>query len=189
MSSSSAFTVTGSSGSGGSLVFLTSSTASSSAEIDFNGIFSAAYNQYLVLFSNLVMSTQTNFYMQVGTGPTPTWVTAGSYYYTTGNGGGGLTPVTDGAATAFRPVYDTSVNISASGNVNGHMIISGANATSNIFSYISEISYVNGSNNTGAAMCLGSGYIGAATYTSFRVYPTAGSITSGKISVYGFANS
>jgi hypothetical protein len=176
----------------GSLIFLTSATAASSATLVFTALFSATYNSYVFLFENIVpASTNTILYCQMGFGAGPTYVTTGYNWNNscfvstsslitfaasdtqallTNNSGSFLLPTTAGAGYCGRLTI-CGTNGSASfvnGYSQGVFMTAAVDVANNMSTF-----YLPTSN----------------TYTSIKFYMSSGNIASGKISVYGIANS
>jgi len=186
----SAFTVSGA-GAGG-LIFLTSATASSSATLDFSQVFSSNYNSYMADITNLLPATDgATLQVLLGTGATPTWVNTGYMWSTMSNvpsnnvkGAGSNSDTSASIGLAFGTFGASNAGAGLSGNVS----ILGTNGTSQVMQGQSNLSFIN-NNSSGYTIATSGFYLPSATYTSLRFLFSAGNITSGKIVIYGIANS
>lgn len=180
--------------SSGSLVYLATATASASATLEFNGLFSSSYDSYLFVFKNILpATTNTILQCQVGTGGGPTYTTTGYDYEGILQIGTGSGPFTgDNVAQAIlNGKGGSSVSgISNSGvGLNGNMILVGPNSASSNCAATGSFSY---SRNSDSVLALSFPVWlqnASATYTAIKFYMDSGNITSGKIIMYGIKNS
>lgn len=157
-------------GGGGSLVFLSSATASASATIDFSNVFDSTYIAYVVYFYNVAPSIDSSqIFGRVGTGATPTWATT-SYS-------------TEGAAGAQMTL--TEFCGSAAGENSGGIInIFNPSDTSNYTQVSTNVSWA-GTNGRSTGWTKGSNYMVTTAVTSFRFYYSTGNISTGIFKLYG----
>src|ERR1700678_2530709 len=115
--------------------YITSATASNSATLNFDALFSSTYSQYMFVFNNLIPATnEVYFSANLGTGGTPTWVTSGysSNQYVTNYNATATTGSNTGGATGAITCTTTgnSYNIYSTatfGGVSGYMYLNGTN--------------------------------------------------------------
>jgi hypothetical protein len=148
--------------------------------ININGVFSATYDNYRLMFNKIKYSGASNLRIQMGT-------TATGYYYTELSGSG--TYATASTLALSNGSNADSYFTGIVGNTNG------ANGWVEVFSpYLSELTTLNsiGSDNRtdGAGPRNSSGFLNNTTsYTSLTVLPNSGqSISSGTIRIYGYNN-
>lgn len=161
---------------GGSYVWLSSQTASSSATLDFSGLDTSTYKNFILILRNVIPATDNvNFYLRVGTGAGPTYQTTGYV-----NVGGGttlaITMQQSDFATLFQVGNDANLGIS------GSIIISsldGADfkmATGNMTARNTSVLHFGAVN----------GYWATTTaITALRVMFSSGNIASGTVDLYG----
>jgi len=176
-------------GGGGALTFINSATASGSATLDFAACFSATYNNYLVLFMNVVPATDgTTLGVQLGTGAGPTWISANYLWNSHNTSNVSTNSSSDSVINVIGSNATYAVNNGAGGGVNGSLWVSGANGTSKIVYTTSNVSFLI----TGGALPVGSfnvGYQAAALFTSLRFLFSSGNIATGTIAIYGVSPS
>lgn len=169
----------------GGLVLLATVSASASASVEFANNFSATYNDYLILYDNVVHAT-TNTIMEalVGYGGTPTYSSSG---YTAQQLNASSTTV---GATAGPTTYiGVSNNTfgSASLGTAGSIEILGANNTSNFVVFNNRNTYVSYSSSNIAAWLSNVGWSTSGNaMTSIKFLISSGNITTGNFYLYGY---
>lgn len=173
---------------GSEWTLLNTQTASASAQLDFTGIDSTKYEQFLIVVNDLVLSTTAELGLRAGTSTGPTWDTAANYdSYVTWAGG------TSGAGSDSRAFvsatsdlrFGTASSISSpSGKpLNGQATLVGLASGANMRVTLGMTDCDGGS---GLIQCLFSGVHNVTTaITGLRLYPSAGTITRGKAMLYG----
>jgi len=164
---------------GGGLVYISRQTASSSATIDFDSVFTSTYNSYLCIIEDLTGSTNANLNLQYKYS-TNTIQTTGYYSFVTQtnyNGSASNQGVNNGSAInilygALSANFSSATMLMTPGNVNGQLGISGTGYAANVV----------GNANFGGANS------NSQTYTGFRLSPSTGNLT-GSVTLYGLAKS
>lgn len=165
---------------GGSLTLIASATASNSATVDFANNITSTYDNYLLVWENVVIATTAQtLILRVGTGATPTWqatsysnaVTAGSAFGATAIG---LSKISD---------YSNTANRSGTGSA----IINNVNNASNDKT-LSGISGYWGQAGADVAVGIAGRWQAATVVTSIRYLTSSGNITSGVFKLYGLKN-
>ncbi len=187
----SAFTVGGATISGGALVYLGTQTANSSGFLQFFNLFSNTYNQYVFMFNNILPATNnTQLYCQLGTGATPTYVTA-NYQWSCFIAGAGTSASTYNNSDA-QAVLNNNGGLyglsNTNANMSGYMQVTGTNGTSQIATASGEYTY-NSANGPAIWATIPSWAQPAAVFTAIKFYMSSGNIASGSISMYGVASS
>jgi hypothetical protein len=184
-------TIASSATGGGGLTWLATATASNSATLEFNALFSATYDNYLFVLDRLIPATDAVFlYSQMGTGAGPTYATTGYYWNTVASVQGSQYPVygsNDAQCVYGRNSGGAYYIKNAAPGYSGILKVSGTNASSNPAMGTGTSAYADSSpsvvnNVTGW-------WIAAATYTAIKFYMSSGNITSGTIRMYGMQNS
>jgi len=183
-------TPTWSTPSAGAMTLISTLTASSSADLHWTGL--SGYNNYLLIFDNLqISSANAKIYMQVGTGAGPTYLTSNYGQSILYQSAGGANTI---QGTGYGYLTLTPAGISASGAFTGDTAGVNGSATLNGFltqyfslegvaqyASLSQASQINSSGG-------GVQYSTSGPYTAFKMYPTAGNITSGTASLYGISS-
>lgn len=182
---------------GTKVVLISSATPSNAATVDFNGVFTSAYDFYLIELNAVLPASNANLLVRVGAGATPTYDT-GSNYCWTGIGlvtTGPTVTIANGAygATSANITYsngDSKVTASGKGVFGQVMIFGPTGAASNNFYGTYQTSFLLASGtpdfqNTNG----GFNNIAQDTYTSIRFYFSTGNIASGTLRLYGIKNS
>jgi hypothetical protein len=169
----------------GAFNLISTQTASAAATISFTGL--STYNQYMIVFQNLVPDTTgTSLYMRIGTGATPTYVTSG--YCQTGvfTDSYGTSPSSydDPSGGSFNLSASTAITTGALQGTSGFATISGC--VSNYLQITGQISVANVIARNGAYSFTGL-QTSSRTITAIRVYFSSGNIT-GKVSLYGLSS-
>jgi|21_taG_2_1085346.scaffolds.fasta_scaffold85923_1 hypothetical protein len=178
--------------SGGAWEFITSSTASNSATIDFTGL-SNTYDRYVVQMSELVPSVDNgSLYVRFGTGGSPTYVTSSNYcavVRTSANIG----PWADSQNTNTDHI-NLSMGIAQFGtatgeHMNGEIILAGC-ASASLHTSI-KFDLWGGMNSSSSSVSnSGSGILRETTaVTAIRIYLHNGNIASGYFRLYGLVKS
>lgn len=177
--------------SGGDWVLLSTATASASSTIDFTGI-TSAYSMCVIVYENVVASINGSLiFLRVGTGGGPTYQTGASDYawgfsgfYLSGTATG-TTATTTGDGDDDHIRVGTADNTVAAGNSFGRIYISNpSNAT-----LYKDIQFTSTYVVTGTPLYVwisGEGYYKSATaVTALRLYPDAGTFTTGNFYLFG----
>jgi hypothetical protein len=155
--------------SGGVVTIGTSNTS-----VTVSGAFSSTYDNYKIIVSGGTSSAQVALKFELGG-------SAGSYY-----------------GTYIYATYATATPLSATINAQASMIYAGG-ADLNVLNmnlelqnpFLAKITNIQAlmvgwGNNRGTAVC---DHEVASSFTSFRIFPDSGNISSGQIRVYGYRNS
>lgn len=181
-------------GTGGNLYagwdLITTSTASSSATIDFTGL-SSTYKNYCVVFYDVIPATNsTTFRVRVGTGGTPTYDTGNNYGWsyayrqgttTVGGSIGGNGAFTDNAVSLGNNTLSNNANRPISGRL---WLYNPSQSTT--YHYMDSVfNYQNDS----AALITGVDEMGVykstTAITALRFFMASGNISSGTFQLYG----
>lgn len=166
----------------GAMRLLDSQTASSSAQLDFNGIITSTYDSYLIKFDGLTPATSGDrFYLRVSTDGGSTFVTTNTYTWggTRSNSGG---VVADGvAATSAIGLGGNQDNTTSTPGFSGHLYIENGGSGSKKVTFVGHtFTYDGGMNSNSFA-----GFWDSTTaIDSFRIFNGAGNF-SGTIRCYG----
>ena len=178
---------------GGSLVHITTVTASNSASIDIASTLTDTYNSYFVTFANLLpASNNTEFVMLFSTDNGSSFVTGSAYvynikhFYTGPSGDGNSESTGDSSIRLALAVSSTA----ADGGLSGYMYIHSP-TNSAVRTHVNFASFMKmGDGSNTAASLVGGGYVGSATDDdAFQIKNESGNITSGTVRVYGIENS
>lgn len=185
----------GGGGGAGSWTLVEEITASDSATVDFEGI-DDTYDIYMVEYDTVIPATDATYlYLQVGTGPTPTYVSAGGSYKFNNEVMSSTNTtsyrVSSTSATEIRCMatsvggFGTDTGETAHGSI---IVYNPANAT--LFTVTKHfLSFISSSSSN---ICTGYGsglYNSATAVTALRLYMSTGNITSGTFKLYGKAKS
>lgn len=160
----------------GSIIWISTGTASSSATLDFSGLDTATYKNFLMVFRNIIPATDNvNFYLRVGTGAGPTYQATG---YT--NVGGASTVAITMQQNDFTSLFQ--VGNDANLGICGSVLISALDGA--------DLKMATGDltarNTTLLQIGFIDGYWGTATaITALRVMFSSGNIASGSVDLYG----
>jgi len=167
---------------GGDLTLISETTYSASSAHSVNDVFSATYDNYLILINVNSASTGADLQMRLRVSGSDN--SNSDYYW--GNYGINMTSTafdsanSNGTATSWRIGYSDDTN--------------GSTATINMRNpYLSLVTAFNNSymaieDNNGYPYHGGGRTSVTTSYTGFTIFPTSGNIT-GKVRVYGYANS
>lgn len=181
------------SGGGGGLVWLGTFTATGSATtIACEGVISATYNVYKFVFTGITMQTSTaNLGMQIGTGGTPTYDTAGNYSWMKVGVilGSPTTPIAAGTSGDTSAQLALSLGSTAGFCLGGDITFHNFNSTSLRKNYSGTIEYIN-STPSQLVMTIGGEWSTTATaVTALRLISSSGNIAAGSVYVYGMQKS
>ena len=176
------FKADGAAPSSGALTLISSTTYSSSSAHSVNDVFSATYDNYLILINTDSASTGSDMSMRLRVSGSDN---SSSNYYWSNMGNSSTSSAFDGAtsggaATLWRINYSDDTN--------------GSTATINIRNpYLSLVTsysnnYLGIENNISYAYTGGGRTTVTTSYTGFTIFPDSGNFT-GKVRVYGYANS
>lgn len=189
-----------SSASASALTWLASVTASSSATVDFANKLSATYDNYLIVFYDLVAATSgNNLWLRVGTGATPTWQSSsynGANMYTRKVSSSYSNSVLAAGTTAIditpndgACALDYTAN-NSSNTSSGFIYIDGAN--SSLYKGICTVVTGGVANTTPTsyvANIVSNGQWQSSTViTSLRLLSSSGNIATGTFKLYGIQN-
>ena len=162
----------------GSLVLLNTQNASASSSISFSSTYiTSTYNTYLIVFQNVVQSTNSNTELQFSTND-------GSTYLTTGYVGNlWAVPINSAAwgqlnSTTFLYITVNTTSIGSSGYIYLFNPLNGKSP---------QICSMNFSNNSGNSVnfTLDSGYQTTTNINNIKFFDSSGTITTGTFSLYG----
>tara|TARA_R100001129_G_scaffold38511_1_gene25924 strand:+ start:62 stop:1945 length:1884 start_codon:yes stop_codon:yes gene_type:complete len=178
--------------SAGSLVHITTVTASDSASIDINSTLTSTYNSYFVTFANLVPAVNNSEFVTLFSTDNGSSYTTSNYafalkHFYVGPSGDGNSEST--ASSSIRLALAAS-STAADGGLTGHMLIHSP-TNSAVRTYINWFAFqrMGDGSNTGVTL-LGGGMVGSNTDDdAFQIKNESGNITSGTVRVYGIANS
>ena len=176
-------------GTGGNLYagwdLISTATASSSSEIDFTGL-NSTYLRYVIILTDLIMSTNSvNLLVRFGTGPSFTIDTSNNYAWLNAFMQG--TPSIGSVQASFTGT-SIRVNSNAITNVstkpvNGEMVIYNPSTSTTWKGFDSRINFFESS-----FICQNwatSTYKSNTAITAVRIFPSAGTLLSGTIKLYG----
>jgi hypothetical protein len=171
----------------GNWVTVQTQTASASSSIDF-AVDAAAYEQYMLVLQDVILSGAAELTLVAGTGVGPTWDTGNNYDFgitwefgTAGTGTGSRAFVSATSSMRFGTV--STLSSPASNPIVGDALINGLASGENLRLLIGRTSF----DGTGGLTRIASDGIHNVTteITGLRVIPSAGTITSGKVSLLG----
>lgn len=179
-------------GASGALVFLEEQTASTSAALNFTTALSTTYDDYVILFSNVVFSTASiNVYLQFSSNGGTSYDTASTNYwwnrYYNGlnfnaSGINGATQSTGWDLTGGGGLQCTTTSTPFNGRINLYGQTTGlvSNGDGTMFGWFDSPAH---------NYCLRFGFLynSAVAQNAFRIIPSSGTITSGTVRVYGIA--
>ena len=181
-------TLNAASGSAGALILLEQHDASTSSSLDFTSFISSTYDVYQIIGTALVVSSSASqFYLEVGTGGGPSYDTGNNYEwafagYTTGN----ATSNSNGAASG-PGIIGKNLGTTAGWNLCFNLLANNLQSTALRKTFYGTAHYVN---STPASVFAQGGIEWTTTgtaATALRFIPSAGTITSGTIRIYGIA--
>jgi hypothetical protein len=175
-------------------VFISTQSASTSAQIDFTGL-DNSYQVYFVQLDNIVPSTDNvTLNMRVGTGGTPTYDTGSNYAWSGAAVHTAGTEVNGGSSSATEmqivPTGSNTTNLGSSTGENLSGIVYFSNPSNS--SLYKVASWKVGGFSAGALpmSCEGSGtYKSTTAVTAIRFLMSSGNIASGTFTLYGVKNS
>jgi hypothetical protein len=178
---------------GGDCVLLSTATASASATVDFDNVFSSTYEYYMLVANNVNPATDdVEVYFRIGTGGTPTYQSGATDYAFAA----GIIPASSGATTyevstgaAQMVLFDSQANFGV-GNDTDEM----CNFTVYIYNpsdttYRTHCRYFGTHDNLNTVFMQawgGGEYTATTAVTSFRILMSSGNMDSGEFRMYGF---
>lgn len=174
------------------LLSSTEVTGSAASAISFTGL--APYNDYLVVFENIVpLTDDDSFYFEQGYGATPTWISSGYKYHVQKSTDNGATYSASNSPAATEFLIALNAGTGTNENINGSLRIYGAQSTNTPKAIASEIIHVTSSANLAHVRGSGQSTLAAAVsnpITAMRFTMATGNIAIGSIiKVYGFESS
>jgi hypothetical protein len=159
------------------LVLIATATASNSAAIQFNNNLTSTYNNYLVIFENVVaVTTGTTFGCYYGYGATPTYITSGY-------GGAGLAYSSAGAGVAASATTYMDISAAAQNKpICGYIYYQDVNA--GVAYMISSNLYIGSPSGLIAEKF--SFQTASSVMTSIEFFYTSGNISTGTFRLYGY---
>jgi hypothetical protein len=169
----------------GAMVFISTLTASSSSLLEWTGL--TTYDKYIIVFDNVVNSATATLSVVVGTGAGPTYITSGYDYsrmYWDYTATYALFPdfSSNSAQAAYLLNYNGSTTVGVSGTV---QIINFINSVGTKTTFFGNVQSYLGSTQVWETAISTAGVTNASAKTAIKVFPTSGTMTSGKISLYG----
>jgi hypothetical protein len=178
----------GSGGGGGAVVALATLTASASSSLEFASLFSSTYYQYLFLFRQIVPTTN-QAYLQCQVATAGGYV-ATNYQWASNCWVGGTiensnsTSDTQATLTNSGGSWGLS-STSTNGGLNGQMLISGPNGSSNPACASMNLEWNYGATGSQVIAANGAWFQPAATFTKIKFFMNTSTIASGIIDVFG----
>jgi len=168
-----AWTVTPDSGTSSGLTLIKSQVIGTTvSSVAVTGAFSAAYDNYKILISNGVSSTNTNITLVLGATVTGYYAGLASTSYA-----GTVTAAADNNAASW-----TVAGYASTGGISFNTDLQSVFLTKNTIA-----NFNNAQTATGGAGRVGAGYLNNSTsYTDFTIAPSTGTLTGGTIYVYGY---
>ncbi len=177
--------------SGGSagVVFLATATASNSSVINFANVFSATYDNYILLCENVVPATDGALLtLQVGTGAGPTYQTTnylGSGCHWTTVGAGAISTLTTAHALSSNTNTPDNAGVNA-----GQYTVNFSGVNSSLNKPLTSIgTYIFSASNLAVGLVYTGTWQSTAVLTSFRLQMTSGNISTGTFKLFGYKNS
>lgn len=167
----------------GSMILLSTQTASSSSTISFTSFVSASYSSYVIIIKNLLPATNnTILRMLFSTNNGSTYLNSG-YAWTQGyNTSGGLAGANGNSSDTSFQIQDSLNNTIPS---NFTFFLTNINDASNPPQYLSQGSLIDQSGTTFSSMRGGGGFTSASQINAVRFQMSSGNITSGTFKLYG----
>lgn len=175
-------------------VFISTQSASSSAQIDFTSGLDDTYDHYELVVSSAKPATDDVIpLIRVGTGGGPTYQTSGYTWATSGQTGAGPTALASGSTS------DGSIQMSSTTAANGVGNASGESwsgtikfndpEASNLFSMYYQAVYNRASDGVTYVVVGAGSYNSVSAITAIRFLFTSGNIASGRFTLYGYRKS
>lgn len=162
--------------------------ASASTELLFTGAMSSTYSQFLIVVDELVMSTVgTALRVQLSKDDGATYISAAASYgygihFTSTSGQHGVT--SSNSATFVN--LASNFGIETEDHINGYCRLYGANEAGKTTDYEGVIMHGTNGSPTIMRSATGGGLYGdTSVINAFRIYPSAGTFTSGTVKLYG----
>jgi hypothetical protein len=170
-------------GGSGALVLIEQHTASASASLDFTTWYSSTYDEYMIEIVSLVTSTSAQPGFEMSTNGGSSYDTGNNYQWRSNyaySGGVGL----DGADPASRLNWrGASVTLSTEGAYNGTFRLYNPASASLWKAMTGQAMFIDASGLWLSNWC--GVYESTTAVDAFRVIPSAGTLTSGVVRVYG----
>ena len=157
------------------LILLSTQTASASSSLSFTSLITSAYSSYQLIFSNLVLSSGVNLFLQISTNNGSSYISSG---YTSG---------------LLFNAYNANT-FSNTNSATGALIINSTNLGAG---YLYLFNLQNGANfqaqgvvnfgTTGEGSATLTSYNATASVNAIQIIPASGTITTGTFSLYGIA--
>ena len=177
-------------GGGGALILIASQTISTAvSEVDLLGVFTSSYDDYLVeLIGFYPGTTNISLGLQFGNQSGPVWVTAANYAWgqiNAINGGGSVQAPGSNTDTSWGLFVAWNQGANANRAAHASLRIRQPLSTAYYQFGIGEVIYTNATNVAGGITQL-SLIQTPASYDSFRLIVSSGTITAGTVRVYGY---
>lgn len=169
------------------LTWIASGSASASATVDFAADLSSTYDNYLIVFENLiVVNNAAKLQVLFGTGGTPTYSTSTYLGTTSGNNGSSVSAGTSSTSAADSSLngINNSVTVASGGTLNFFNTQSGSN-------YPSMSAWVGFQLQSSGTITQQGSFVQwqtATALTSLRVQLSSGNMTTGTFKLYGYKN-
>ena len=185
--------ITVSSGLGGNWVWISTQTASSSGALNFNSQFSSTYVAYRLVLVNLLPATNVvDLQLRLGTGAGPTYISSGylNQLLSVSNNGSSLSYTGYAGGTANRALIAQNVSSSSTfGGICGTIDLFVTAGSSNVANGVSQVSYASNTGVTRYSNSRATFQQPAASFTSVRLLPSSGLLSSGSVYLYGLTAS
>lgn len=174
------------SGSSGALVLITSVTASgSSTEIDLLGVFTSAYDDYLIEIVGVNLASPASVGFQWGVSSGPTWTTAAYNWGLNGAAGGGGTYSAGTTSATSAIIFNAMSPLTPPLFGRAQLRMSSPLVASSYKAVSGDVVFYDGSVLTSANFIGDNSSSTSTAFDSFRVLSSV-NITAGTVRVYGF---
>ncbi len=169
------------------LTWIASGSASASATVDFAADLSSTYDNYLIVFENLIVpNNAAKLQVLFGTGATPTYSTTTYTGSTFGNNGSSVSGGSSGTSAADASYHgiNNSSYVASGGTLNFFNTQSGSN-------YPSMSSWTGFQLQSSSAIAQEGSFVQwqtATALTSLRMQLSSGNMTTGTFKLYGYKN-
>jgi hypothetical protein len=171
------------------LVWLGTITAAGGGSVDFTSLITSTYDDYKVVFDNVVPAGAGYLTMLLSTDNGSTWLTPG--YLGAFSGVTQAASVTNGVFLATAVTVGTNQSISttvAHGGISGHVMLYGVNSTTT-GKHFTGSHFANITVSTFTTGIFGGWHSGTAAVNAVRFVMSAGLITQGTFRIYGIKKS
>jgi len=179
----------GSAGGGGGLTFIISHAASASASIDFPDCITSTYNNYVVLFENIIpTSNGAAIRMRVSTNGGSTYDSGANYNYTyiyTKTNDTAVQFAGSEGNTQFALTREVS-NASTATGMNGSITLSNPLSAARHKAYEGKSTYFNSADSKFYKADLSGYYASATAVNAFQILPDSSTLASGTAYCYGY---